>query len=119
MFSALTLGGPRDALLLDGMEVQEGEKRFMHHYNFPPFSGGETGRMGGTNRRMIGHGALAERALSYVLPHKDDFPYTIRIVSESMASNGSTSMGAVCAGTLALMDAGFQSRDRLRGLRWG
>ena len=119
VFSALTLGGPRDALLLDGMEVQEGEKRFMHHYNFPPFSGGETGRMGGTNRRMIGHGALAERALSYVLPHKDDFPYTIRIVSESMASNGSTSMGAVCAGTLALMDAGVPITRPVAGIAMG
>ncbi|MEK7134162.1 MAG: polyribonucleotide nucleotidyltransferase [Patescibacteria group bacterium] len=119
VFSALTLGGPRDALLLDGMEVQEGEKRFMHHYNFPPFSGGETGRMGGTNRRMIGHGALAERALSYVLPAKDDFPYTIRIVSESMASNGSTSMGAVCAGTLALMDAGIPITRPVAGIAMG
>lgn len=119
VFSALTLGGPRDALLLDGMEVQEGEKRFIHHYNFPPYSSGETGRMGGTNRRMIGHGALAEKALSYVLPPKEDFPYTIRIVSESMASNGSTSMGSVCAGTLALMDAGVPISRPVAGIAMG
>ncbi len=119
VFSALTLGGPRDTLLLDGMEVQEGEKRFMHHYNFPPFSSGETGRIGGTNRRMIGHGALAERALSYVLPSKEHFPYTIRIVSESMASNGSTSMGSVCAGTLALMDAGVPITRPVAGIAMG
>lgn len=119
VFSALTLGGPRDALLLDGMETQDGEKRFMHHYNFPPFSSGETGRMGGTNRRMIGHGALAERALLYVLPEKSDFPYTIRIVSESMASNGSTSMGSVCAGTLALMDAGVPITRPVAGIAMG
>lgn len=118
VLSALTLGGPRDALLLDGMEVQ-GEKRFIHHYNFPPFSSGETGRMGGMNRRMIGHGALAERALSYIIPPKTEFPYTIRIVSESMASNGSTSMASVCGGTLALMDAGVPIKAPAAGIAIG
>ena len=105
VLSVLTLGGPQEAQLVEGMEVQE-KKRYMHHYNFPPYSSGETGRMGGTNRRMIGHGALAEKALIPVLPSKEDFPYTIRIVSESLASNGSTSMASVCGSTLALMDAG-------------
>jgi len=118
VLSALTLGGPRDALTLDGMEPLA-EKRFMHHYNFPPFSSGETGRMGGTNRRMIGHGALAERALSYVIPTKETFPYTIRIVSESMASNGSTSMASVCGSTLALMDAGVPIKRAVAGIAMG
>src|SRR3989344_5474819 len=105
ILSALTLGGPQDSQLIEGMEVQ-GKKRYMHHYNFPPFSSGETGRVGGMNRRAIGHGALAEKALIPVLPDKEVFPYTIRIVSESMASNCSTSMASVCGSTLALMDAG-------------
>ena len=82
VLSSLTLGGPKDSQLLEGAEVQE-RKYFMHHYNFPPFSSGETGRMGGTNRRMIGHGALAERALLATLPSREQFPYTIRLVSES------------------------------------
>jgi polyribonucleotide nucleotidyltransferase len=95
ILSALTLGSPGDAQVIDALIVQE-DKRFMHHYNFPPFSTGETGRVGNTNRRMIGHGALAEKALLPVIPAKDVFPYTIRLVSEAMASNGSTSMGSVC-----------------------
>ncbi|MDP3902218.1 MAG: polyribonucleotide nucleotidyltransferase, partial [bacterium] len=90
ILSTVTLGGPGDAQLIDGMEV-ETTKHFMHHYNFPPFSVGETGRMGSPGRREIGHGALVERALLAVIPPKEAFPYTIRIVSESMASNGSTS----------------------------
>ena len=118
ILSVLTLGGPRDALFIDSMEAQS-EKRFMHHYNFPPYSVGETGRMGGFNRRMIGHGALAEKALSYVIPEKEDFPYTIRIVSESMASNGSTSMASVCASTLALMDAGVPIKAPVAGIAIG
>ncbi|PIR44576.1 MAG: polyribonucleotide nucleotidyltransferase [Candidatus Vogelbacteria bacterium CG10_big_fil_rev_8_21_14_0_10_51_16] len=105
VLSVLTLGGPKDSLLLEGAE-ENGRRYFMHHYNFPPFSSGETGRMGGTNRRMIGHGALAEKALLPMLPSRESFPYTIRIVSESLASNGSTSMASVCASTLALMDGG-------------
>lgn len=118
VLSVLTLGGPQDAQLIDGMEVQE-KKRFLHHYNFPPFSSGETGKMGGTNRRMIGHGALAEKALAAVLPPKETFPYTIRIVSEVMSSNGSTSMASVCAGTLALMDAGVPIGAPVAGIAMG
>ncbi|MEK7166366.1 MAG: polyribonucleotide nucleotidyltransferase, partial [Patescibacteria group bacterium] len=116
IFSALTLGAPSDSQVIDGMETGEVNKRFMHHYNFPPFSSGETGRMGGTNRRMIGHGALAEKALVAVIPHKDIFPYTIRLVSESMASNGSTSMGSVCGSTLALMDGGVPISAPVAGI---
>lgn len=118
VLSVLTLGGPQDAQLLEGMEVQ-GKKRYMHHYNFPPFSSGETGRMGGMNRRAIGHGALAEKALMPVLPEKEVFPYTIRIVSESMASNGSTSMASVCGSTLALMDAGVPITEPVAGIASG
>ncbi|MCA9366092.1 polyribonucleotide nucleotidyltransferase [Candidatus Kaiserbacteria bacterium] len=106
IFTALTLGGPEAAQLLDTIEERETKKRFMHHYNFPPFSVGETGRVGGFNRRMIGHGALAEKALEPVIPEKDAFPYTIRLVSETMSSNGSSSMGSVCASSLAMMDGG-------------
>src|SRR3990167_4284268 len=95
------------------------EKRFMLHYNFPPYSVGEVGRMGGTNRRMIGHGALAEKALVPVLPKKEDFPYTIRLVAESLASNGSTSMASVCAGSLALMDGGVPILAPVAGIAMG
>jgi len=118
ILSALTLGGPGDSQIIDGMEIQT-KKRFMHHYNFPPFSVGETGRIGGFNRRMIGHGALAEKALTPVLPPKETFPYTIRIVSEAMASNGSTSMGSVCGSTLALMDAGVPISTPVAGIASG
>ena len=119
VLSALTLGGPKDVQQIDSMEDPEGSKRFMHHYNFPPYSSGETGRVGSTNRRMIGHGALAEKALSYVIPDKESFPYTIRIVSESMASNGSTSMASVCGSTLALMDAGVPIKAPVAGIAMG
>jgi len=98
---------------------QTGDKRFMHHYNFPPFAPGETGRVGGTNRRMIGHGALAEKALLPVIPPKETFPYTIRLVSECFASNGSTSMASVCAGTLALMDGGVPITRPVAGIASG
>jgi len=118
VLSVLTLGGPGDSQIIDGMEVRT-KKHFMHHYNFPPFSSGETGRIGGTNRRMIGHGALAEKALAIVLPPKEIFPYTIRIVSESMASNGSTSMASVCAGSIALMDAGVPISAPVAGIAIG
>lgn len=118
VLSALTLGGPGDAQVLDGMEQSE-SKRFMHHYNFPPFSTGETGRIGGTNRRMIGHGALAEKALLPIIPTKETFPYTIRIVSEAFSSNGSTSMGSVCGSTLALMDAGVPIKAPVAGIASG
>lgn len=118
IFSAITLGAPGDSQVIDGMETQV-NKRFMHHYNFPPFSGGEVGRIGVTNRRMVGHGALAEKALVPVMPNKDLFPYTIRIVSEALASNGSTSMGSVCASTLALMDAGVPISKPVAGIASG
>lgn len=119
MFTALTLGGPEDSQVLDSIEDHGTERRFMHHYNFPPFSVGETGRVGGQNRRMIGHGALAEKALIPVLPQKTLFPYTIRLVSETMASNGSSSMGSVCASTLALLDGGVPITRHVAGIASG
>lgn len=118
VFSALTLGGPGDAQIVEGMEITE-KRRYMHHYNFPPFSVGETGRIGGFNRRAIGHGALAEKALLPVLPSVEDFPYTIRIVSEVFASNGSSSMGSACGSTLALMDAGVPITRPVAGIAMG
>ena len=118
ILAVLTLGGPGDSQTIDEMESQS-QKRFMLHYNFPPFSSGETGRMGGTNRRMIGHGALAEKALVAVLPKKEVFPYTVRLVSESMSSNGSTSMGSVCGGSLALMDGGVPIKCNVAGIASG
>jgi len=118
ILSTITLGGPQDAQLIEGMEVQT-IKHFMHHYNFPPFSVGETGRMGSPGRREIGHGALVEKALLPVLPPKSDFPYTIRVVSEAMASNGSTSQGSICASTLALMDAGVPIKNPVAGISMG
>jgi polyribonucleotide nucleotidyltransferase len=97
----------------------ETEKRFMHHYNFPPYSAGEAGRFGATNRREVGHGALAEKALLMVIPPKETFPYTIRLVSESMASNGSTSQASICASTLALMDGGVPIKAPVAGIAMG
>ena len=119
VFSALTLGGPKDTLLLNDIENNRVEKKYFHHYNFPPFSVGETGRVGGFNRRMIGHGALAEKALLAVLPSEEEFPYTIRIVSEAMASNGSTSMASTCGSTIALMDAGVPIKAPVAGIAMG
>ena len=119
VLAALTLGGPGDAQLLDTIEFQDTKKTFMLHYNLPPFSVGETGRVGGFNRRMTGHGALAEKSLRAVLPTKDVFPYTIRIVSECLASNGSTSMATVCAGSIALMDAGVPITRPVAGIAMG
>ncbi len=119
ILSVLTLGGPEAAQSIDTIEEQGRSKRFMHHYNFPPFSVGETGRVGGSNRRMIGHGSLAEKALIPVLPSKTNFPYTIRIVSETMSSNGSSSMGSVCASTLALMDGGVPITRAVAGIASG
>lgn len=121
IFTALTLGGPDDEQVIDSIEGAgvETKKRFMHHYNFPPYSTGETGRIGGLNRRMVGHGALAEKALSAVIPSKDAFPYTIRLVSEAFSSNGSTSMGSVCASTLALMDGGVPITAPVAGIAMG
>jgi len=118
VLSVLTLGGPEDRHMVDGMQTKS-EKRFMHHYNFPPYSGGEVGRAGFTNRREVGHGALAEKALAMVLPAVIDFPYTIRVVSESMASNGSTSQASICASTLALMDGGVPIKAPVAGIAMG
>jgi len=119
VFTALTLGGPGDSLVVDTIEHPDEEKRFMHHYNFPPFSVGETGRIGGLNRRAVGHGALAEKALEPMIPSKEDFPYTIRLVSECMASNGSTSQASICASTLALMDGGVPIKNPVAGIAMG
>ena len=119
IFSALTLGGPESVQLIDSIESQDYKKRFLHHYNFPPFSVGETGRVSGFNRRMIGHGALAEKALLPVIPAQQDFPYTIRLVSETLSSNGSSSMGSVCAATLALMDGGVPIKRPVAGIASG
>lgn len=119
VFTALTLGGPGDSQVIDTMEEHDVKKRFMHHYNFPPYSAGETGRMGGINRRATGHGALAEKALAAVIPSADTFPYTIRLVSECFASNGSTSMGSACASTLALMDGGVPIKAPVAGIAMG
>jgi polyribonucleotide nucleotidyltransferase len=119
VMTALTLGGPEAAQILDTVEDRETSKRFMHHYNFPPFSVGETGRVGGFNRRMIGHGALAEKALFPVIPDQEKFPYTIRLVSETLSSNGSSSMASVCASTLALMDGGVPIVKPVAGIASG
>ncbi len=118
VLSVLTLGGPEDRHMVDGMQAKS-EKRFMHHYNFPPYSAGEVGRAGFTNRREVGHGALAEKALAMVLPSVMEFPYTIRVVSESMASNGSTSQASICASTLALMDGGVPIKAPVAGIAMG
>src|SRR5881227_2923370 len=105
ILSSLTLGTAKEGQRIDDLSL-EAERRYMHHYNFPPYSVGETGFMRGPKRRDIGHGALAQRALEAVIPPPDEFPYTIRLVSETLESNGSSSMGSVCGSTLALMDAG-------------
>jgi len=118
VLSILTLGGPGDQQIVEGMEIV-GKKRFMHHYNFPPFSTGETAPMRGPKRREIGHGHLAEKALLPLLPEPTEFPYTIRIVSEALSSNGSTSMASVCAATLALMDAGVPLKAPGAGISIG
>ncbi|MES3032056.1 MAG: polyribonucleotide nucleotidyltransferase [Patescibacteria group bacterium] len=118
VLSVLTLGGPEDKNLVDGLQLKV-EKRFMHHYNFPPYSSGETGRASFTNRREVGHGALAEKALAMVLPSAMEFPYTIRVVSESLASNGSTSQASICASTLALMDGGVPIKAPVAGIAMG
>ncbi|NLJ56442.1 MAG: polyribonucleotide nucleotidyltransferase [Firmicutes bacterium] len=113
-----TLGALRDMQRLDGLGIEE-SKRFMHHYNFPPYSVGEAGFMRGPGRREIGHGALAEKALETMIPGEGDFPYTIRLVSEVLESNGSSSMGSVCAATLALMDAGVPIISPVSGIAMG
>jgi len=118
VLSIVTLGSPADEQLIDGMKGEE-TKRYMHHYNMPGFAGGETGRFGNPGRREIGHGALAERALVPALPSKEEFPYTIRVVSEVMSSNGSTSQASVCGSTLALMDAGVPIKKPVAGIAMG
>jgi polyribonucleotide nucleotidyltransferase len=116
--SILTLGTPGDHQILEGMEIV-GKKRFMHHYNFPPYSTGETRPIRGPGRREIGHGILAEKTLRPIVPVFDDFPYTTRIVSEMLSSNGSTSMASVCSSSLALMDAGIPIQRPAAGIAIG
>jgi len=118
ILSILTLGAPGDQQLLEGMEIV-GKKRFMHHYNFPPYCAGEVRRLSSPGRREIGHGMLAEKALRPLIPTLEEFPYTIRIVSEVLSSNGSTSMGAVSAASVALMDAGVPISTPAAGISIG
>ncbi|MBO0797100.1 MAG: polyribonucleotide nucleotidyltransferase, partial [Ktedonobacteraceae bacterium] len=118
VLSVVTLGSPGDEQMLDGLGQSE-SKRFMHHYNFPPFSTGESKPLRGPGRREIGHGALAERAIAAVIPSQEEFPYTIRAVSDVLSSNGSTSMGSVCGTTLSLMDAGVPIHAPVAGVAMG
>ena len=118
IMSLLTLGTAKEGQKIDDLS-REQNRRFMHHYNFPPYSVGETGFMRGPKRRDIGHGALAQRSLEPILPALDEFPYTVRIVSETLESNGSSSMGSVCGSTLALMDAGVPIREPVSGIAMG
>ena len=118
VLSLTTLAGSGMAQRLDDL-TPEDSKRFMHHYNFPPFSTGETGRVGNPSRRSIGHGMLGERAMQAILPPMDEFPYTIRVVSEVLASNGSTSMASVCASVLSMMDAGVPIKTPIAGIAMG
>ncbi|MBO4364668.1 MAG: polyribonucleotide nucleotidyltransferase [Eggerthellaceae bacterium] len=118
VLSVCTLGTLRDGQRLDTIDPAEG-KRYMHHYNFPPYCTGEAGRMGAPKRREVGHGALAERALEPVLPDEDTFPYAIRVVSEVLESNGSSSMASTCGSTLALMDAGVPISAPVSGIAMG
>ena len=116
--ATVTLGALGEHQVLDGLSIED-EKRFMLHYNFPAFSVGETGRYGSPGRREIGHGALGERALSYVIPSEDEFPYTIRVVSEILESNGSSSQATICAGCMALMAAGVPIKTPVAGIAMG
>jgi polyribonucleotide nucleotidyltransferase len=118
ILSILTLGSKGDAQQLDGLHPNK-EKRYMHNYNFPPYSTGEAKVLRGSSRREVGHGALAERALIPVIPSEDEFPYTLRIVSEALSSNGSTSMGSVCGSTLAMMDGGVPIKAPVAGIAMG
>lgn len=118
VISSCTLGALTDEQIIDNL-TEEDHKRFMHHYNFPPYSVGEVGRMGSPGRREIGHGALGERALSYVIPSEDVFPYTIRVVSEVVESNGSSSQASICASCMALMAAGVPIKDMVSGIAMG
>ncbi|HEY8542782.1 MAG TPA: polyribonucleotide nucleotidyltransferase [Pseudothermotoga sp.] len=114
----VTLGAPMDEQIIDSL-LEEGTKRFMLHYNFPPFSTGEVKPLRGPSRREIGHGYLAERALKFILPNENEFPYTVRVVSEILESNGSSSMATVCSGSLALMDAGVPVSKHVAGVAMG
>lgn len=118
VLTVLTLGTPGDAQTLDTLNIEE-SKRYMHHYNFPPFSTGEIAPSRGPRRREIGHGALAERALEPMIPAQETFPYTLRLVSEVLSSNGSSSMASVCGSTLALMDAGVPIKAPVAGIAMG
>jgi len=118
VLSTLTLGTAKEGQRIDDLSL-ETDRRYMHHYNFPPYSVGETGFMRGPKRRDIGHGALAQRALEAMIPPAEDFPYTIRIVSETLESNGSSSMGSVCGSTLSLMDAGVPIKAPVSGIAMG
>ncbi len=113
-----TLGTPKEAQELDNLGIAD-SKRYIHHYNFPPYSTGEVKPLRGQSRREIGHGALAERALVPVIPDEKDFPYTLRLVSEVLASNGSSSMASVCGSTLALMDTGVPIKAPVAGIAMG
>ena len=119
VLSVVTLGAPGDEQLLDDIENIDETKRYIHHYNFPPYSVGETGRIGYPSRREIGHGALAEKALRNLIPSKEKFPYTIRVVSEVLSSNGSSSMASVCGSSLSLMDAGVPIARPAAGVAMG
>ena len=118
VFSVTTLGAINDNQIIDDL-TEVDTKRFMHHYNFPPYSVGETGRMGSPGRREIGHGALGERALLQVLPSLEEFPYTIRTVAEVLESNGSSSQASICAGTMSLMAAGVPIKAPVAGIAMG
>ena len=118
IMTLLTLGTAKEGQRIDDLSLEQ-ERRYMHHYNFPPYSVGETGFMRGPKRRDIGHGALAQRALEPMIPEAEDFPYTIRLVSETLESNGSSSMGSVCGSTLALMDAGVPIKAPVSGIAMG
>ena len=118
ILSLVTLGSKGDAQTLDGLYPAD-EKRYLHHYNFPPYSTGEAKILRGSSRREIGHSALAERALIPVIPDENEFPYTLRVVSEALSSNGSTSMGSVCGSTMALMDAGVPIKAPVAGIAMG
>mgnify|MGYP004480589187 FL=1 len=118
VLSVTTLGSIGEYQILDGLSDEEG-KRFMHHYNFPQFSVGETGRYGAPGRREIGHGALGEKALARVIPSEEEFPYTIRVVSEVLESNGSSSQASICAGCMSLMAAGVPIKDMVAGIAMG
>ena len=118
VLTVATLGTISDIQVLDGIDLEE-SKRYMHHYNFPSYSVGETRPSRGPGRREIGHGALAERALLPVIPSVEEFPYAIRLVSEVLSSNGSTSQASVCGSTLALMDAGVPIKEPVAGISVG